>query len=283
MPTELRTFAAAAREEMDAEDKATQLQRLAVDDEYALAGVMDPKVCVTTSHSPSSRLKQFAKEVKLIFPNAQNVNRGSTTVKELVEACRSAGFTDLVVVQETRGEPDALIVSHLPYGPTAWFTLSSTVMRRDIKDRGTVSEAYPHVILESFTTPIGARFATILKHLFPVPKEASQRVVTFANRDDTVSFRHHVYRRVPRAPGDKDDDPASVQEKDDEPEEQGRAVGGGAGEGRAKHLTVALTEVGPRFEMTPFQIKLGTIDQTEAETEWVLRPYMRTASKRKAL
>ena len=31
------------------------------DDEYAWAGVEDPKVVVTTSHSPSSKLKQFAK------------------------------------------------------------------------------------------------------------------------------------------------------------------------------------------------------------------------------
>ena len=32
-----------------------------VDDEYAWAGVEDPKIVVTTSHNPSSRLKQFAK------------------------------------------------------------------------------------------------------------------------------------------------------------------------------------------------------------------------------
>ena len=31
------------------------------DDEYAWAGVEDPKIVVTTSHNPSSRLKQFAK------------------------------------------------------------------------------------------------------------------------------------------------------------------------------------------------------------------------------
>ncbi len=31
------------------------------DDEYAWAGVEDPKVVVTTSHDPSSKLKQFAK------------------------------------------------------------------------------------------------------------------------------------------------------------------------------------------------------------------------------
>ena len=31
------------------------------DDEYVWAGVEDPKVVITTSHNPSSRLKQFAK------------------------------------------------------------------------------------------------------------------------------------------------------------------------------------------------------------------------------
>jgi len=44
-----------------------------------------------------------------------------------------------------------------------------------------------------------------------------------------------------------------------------------------------LTEVGPRFEMKVYQIKLGTIDQNEADTEWRLRPYMNTAKKRKML
>ena len=32
-----------------------------MDDEYAWCGVEDPKIVVTTSHNPSSRLKQFAK------------------------------------------------------------------------------------------------------------------------------------------------------------------------------------------------------------------------------
>lgn len=56
-----------------------------VDDEYAMAGTRDPKICVTTSRGPSSRLKQFSKEVKLIFPNSQAVNRGNTKITELVD------------------------------------------------------------------------------------------------------------------------------------------------------------------------------------------------------
>ena len=34
------------------------------DDEYAWAGIQDPKIMITTSHNPSSRLKQFAKVKK---------------------------------------------------------------------------------------------------------------------------------------------------------------------------------------------------------------------------
>ena len=45
---------------------------------------------------------------------------------------------------------------------------------------------------------------------------------------------------------------------------------------------VDLREVGPRFEMKLFQIKLGTLDQSQAETEWALRPYMNTAKKQKS-
>lgn len=36
---------------------------------------------------------------------------------------------------------------------------------------------------------IGERTANILKHLFPVPKPDSKRIITFANQADYVSFR----------------------------------------------------------------------------------------------
>ena len=52
----------------------------------------------------------------------------------------------------------------------------------------------------------------ILKYCFPVPKEDSKRVMTFANRDDFIHYRHHVYVKT-----------------------------------GAKNVEVA--EVGPRFEM----------------------------------
>ena len=246
IPTELRRDESKLREELAMEDTRTATYGANVaDDEYARANESEPRVLLTTSRDPSSRLTQFAKELKLLFPTSQRVNRGSQILPDLAELCRSGGFTDLVMVHEHRGEPDGLVISHMPFGPTCYFGLSNTVMRHDIKDQdiGHVSEVFPHLILENFSTPLGKRTATVLKHLFPEPKAKSKRVVTFANDADYISLRHHTYE-MPRG---------------------------------AK--SVALTEVGPRFEMRLYQIKLGTVEQDDADIEWSLRPFMRSGKK----
>lgn len=250
IPTELRNEEAALRQEIDLEDEQTAIPRSLIDDEYASATVKDPKILLTTSRSPSAPLTQFAKELKIVFPNATRMNRGGQVIAEIVEVCRSHDFTDVILVHEHRGEPDGLIVCHLPFGPTGYFELLNVVTRHDIKDKqavGTMSEAYPHLILDNFTTKLGQRTANILKHLFPVPKPDTKRIITFANRSDYISFRHHVYEK------------------------------------RGGPKSVELKEVGPRFELRLFQIKLGTVDQSEAHNEWVIRPYMNTAKKRNLL
>ena len=119
-------------------------------------------------------------------------------------------------------------------------------MRHDIPNMGTMSEAYPHLIFHNLKSRLGRRVANILKYLFPVPKEESKRVITFGNEDDFISFRHHVYKKA---------------------------------EGK-----VELQEIGPRFEMKLYEIKLGTLDiANAADSEWVYKPYMNTNRKRKFL
>lgn len=248
IPTELRGDEAQLRKEIELEDDNTAVPRSHIDDEYAHAGEADPKVLLTTSRDPSSRLIQFAKEMRLVLPNSQRINRGGLVLTELVETCRNHGFTDVVILHEHRGEPDGMVVCHMPYGPTAYFGIFNTVLRHDIgqkKEVGTISEVYPHLIFDKFNSQLGQRFANILKHLFPVPKDDSKRVVTFANDNDYISFRHHTYT-APRG---------------------------------AK--SIELKECGPRFELRPYQIKLGTVDQAHVENEWVLRAYTRSTKKAK--
>jgi U3 small nucleolar ribonucleoprotein protein IMP4 len=227
------------------DDANTLVPTIHIDDEYA--NYTAPRILLTTSRNPSARLMQFAKELKLVFPDTIRVNRGSTVIKDLARICREKDFTDLIIVHAHKGEPDGMIISHFPYGPTIFFGLVNVVLRHDLKEKmDTMSEAKPHLIFHNFSTPLGIRISNILKHLFPIPKEDSKRIMAFSNENDFIIYRHHTY------------------EKPD-------------------YKTVTLKEIGPRFDMKAFQILLGTIDMPDSKTEWVLRPYMSTARKRKAL
>ncbi|KAL0070859.1 snoRNA-binding rRNA-processing protein imp4 [Marasmius tenuissimus] len=246
MPTELKKDSRKLGKELEF-DEAQADPTTHIDNEYSRAGIQDPKIVITTSRDPSSKLLQFSKEMRLVFPNSHRVNRGNYVIKELADACRANDVTDLIVLHEHRGVPDAMIVSHFPHGPTVYFTLNNVQLRHDIATykESTVSEQYPHLIFENFSSKLGERIQDVLKYLFPVPKEDSKRVMTFANEDDFISFRHHVFVKLPQQ--------------------------------------VQLAEVGPRFEMKPYEIRQGTIEQTEAEREWVLSHYSRTAKKRNVL
>ena len=90
-------------------------------------------------------------------------------------------------------------------------------------------------------TKIGQRICKALQALFPVPRADSRRIMTFRNEKDYISFRHHTYTK-----------------------DKGKIV---------------LKENGPRFEMLPYEIRLGTLDDVNAEKEWVLRPYLNTSRK----
>lgn len=229
-------------------DRTTE-EELQLDDEYAaFSGVRDPRILITTSRDPSSRLQSFAKEIRLLLPTSIRLNRGNLVLPAIIESGKAADLSDAILLHEHRGTPTAMTVSHLPHGPTASFSLSNVILRADIPNavRGTVSESYPHLIFENFNTPLGNRVMQILKHIFP-PREAGQktgtRVVTFKNIEDSIEVRHHVFVRT-------------------------------------GHQSVELAEVGPRMTMRLFEIRSGTLENKDGDVEWHLNQYTRTSKKK---
>jgi U3 small nucleolar ribonucleoprotein protein IMP4 len=230
-------------------------EQLDLDDEYAqLSGIVDSRVLVSTSRDPSARLSAFAKEIRLLLPTSIRMNRGNLILPDLVKSAQSAGLSDIILLHEHRGTPTALTLSHFPHGPTVSFSLHNVVLRHDIPGsvRGTVSESYPHLIFDGFTSPLGKRIVKILKHIFP-PREAitnktkmGNRVVTFKNIDDSIEVRHHVFVRT-------------------------------------GYDSVELAEVGPRMTMRPFEIRGGTLENKDGDVEWHLSQYTRTAKKKNYL
>lgn len=247
LPVELREEAIDIAKKMEFDDEGGEGVINHLDDEYRNAGIEDPRVVVTTSSKPSRALKQFSKEICLLFPNCQKINRGANDIKSLVKSCASNNISDLVIVTETHGKPDGMIISHLPYGPTAFFTLHNVVTRHSIKDQAPgVPQSYPNLIFHNFKSKIGSRFLNILKFMYPVPRMDASRTVTFYNEDDLICLRHHSFKK--------------------------------------NRNEVDLTELGPRMDLQPYKIILGTIDMVQtAETEWVYRPYMNTSYKKSIL
>ena len=161
----------------------------------------------------------FIKFQELIgfFPNSERMNRGTTVMKELSKFCISKNVSDLIILHEHRGEPDGMIISHYPLGPTLYLGLKNVVLRHDLKTEklDAVSKQSPHLIFDKFSSALGERIISILKNLFPVPKHDSKKTISFSNNSDLISVRHHVHDKV-------------------------------------DYKTVDLIELGPRFELKPY-------------------------------
>eukprot|EP01015_Nassula_variabilis_P017630 TRINITY_DN2801_c0_g2_i1.p1 TRINITY_DN2801_c0_g2~~TRINITY_DN2801_c0_g2_i1.p1 ORF type:complete len:149 (-),score=44.98 TRINITY_DN2801_c0_g2_i1:11-457(-) len=114
--------------EMKLDDVNTIIPKTLADNEYNPLYLKPPKILMTTSRNPSSRLNQFLKELSVVFPNAIRINRGSYVSKDLVEMCQAKEFTDLIILHEHRGEPDGMIISHMPYGPTLFLGVFNTCL-----------------------------------------------------------------------------------------------------------------------------------------------------------
>uniref|UniRef100_A0AC34R6D2 Serine/threonine-protein phosphatase n=1 Tax=Panagrolaimus sp. JU765 TaxID=591449 RepID=A0AC34R6D2_9BILA len=238
----LKTYNA---KKQDKSEKVVPARPTDIDDEYRWAGCDDPLICITTSHDPSSKLKQFAKEVALMIPNAKRVNRGNNGVKAIMKACKENGVTDVIFLHETQGKPDAMVISHLPHGPTAFFSLHDVIMRHDTPGVGHMPEQAPHLMFEGLNSKVGHRVTNILKYLFPVAKRDSKRIMFFGDvdREDYIFFRHYAIS------------------KDDDGETQ-------------------LDEVGPRFTLFLYAIINDTLEnERAAESEFSFKPYLRAGKK----
>lgn len=135
----------------------------------------------------------FGRELTRIIPNSISLYRNRSGVKKMVKSAIKKNFTDILVINENRKEPDGLLVIHLPDGPTAHFKVSNvkitTELRKNHKD---INEHRPEVVLNNFSTRLGLTVGRMLGALFHYsPEFVGRRAVTFHNQRDYIFFRHY--------------------------------------------------------------------------------------------
>jgi len=195
----------------------------------------EPKVLITSCDNPHTRTIAFIKELSRIIPNSDAKWRNNSSVKKMVKDSIKNGYTDVVIINEDNRNPNGLLISHLPDGPTAHFKLSNVKITKDIRRSWREITAHrPEVILNNFTTRLGHGVARMMAALFHYqPQFTGKRVVTFHNQRDYIFFRHHRYE-------------FKNAEK------------------------VKLREMGPRFTLKLRSVQKGTFDSKLGEYEWII-------------
>jgi hypothetical protein len=96
-------------------------------------GEVEPKILVTSCYRPSKVMYDFIRDLLYVFPNSFYYKRAKFTIKQITEAAKKRGYTDLIIINEDRKMFNALTHVHLPEGPTAYYKLSNVVLCKDIE------------------------------------------------------------------------------------------------------------------------------------------------------
>lgn len=304
--SELRDEENELRKKMDLFDQRTIDRNM--DDEYFFCGIENPRVLITTSRNPSSQLDNFAKELKLLIPNSEKINRGCYFVKDILTFARKNNVTDVIIVHEYKGRPRNLIISHLPFGPTLFCTIREITMRHDFKDQvPRMPTCYPHLIFQNFHSALGKRIMNIFKFLFPPVKLKT-------HKKKIVSF--HNQEQLPFEPnGNKANTEEKEKQKrnnndDEDDEEKDNALDVTIKNDifsnlqkydnnrivtfynkndiiYFRHYTwvtneqneIILNEVGPRFSLLVYKINKEALDSLNEDCEYVLRSFVNSKKK----
>ncbi|CAG5127568.1 unnamed protein product, partial [Candidula unifasciata] len=204
-----------------------------------------PKILITTSDRPRQKTNNFCKELKKVIPNSFIKYRRGLDLKKIIPQAIAREFTDIIVINEDAGEPNGMVLCHLPDGPTAEFKMMNTKLCKELKRLGEMTEHIPEVNLQNFTTRLGLTVGRMLTCLFPTRANFhGRRVVTFHNQRDYIFFRHHRYH---------------FRNADN----------------------VGLHELGPRFILRLRSLQKGTFDSRYGMYMWIHKRHEMDGNRRK--
>lgn len=92
-----------------------------------------PKVLIISGTKQSLKTSLLMRELNKCIPNSDVRLRRGVDLKKIIPEAVKRDYTDILVVNEDRKEPNGLYVIHLPDGPTAHFKLTSFRRGYDIK------------------------------------------------------------------------------------------------------------------------------------------------------
>ncbi|CRG93412.1 U3 small nucleolar ribonucleoprotein protein, putative [Plasmodium gallinaceum] len=276
------------RKKMDLYDEKSLNRNF--DDEYFFCGIENPRVLITTSRNPSSQLENFAKEIKLLIPNSEKINRGSYFIKDIINFARKNNITDVIIIHEYKGIPRNLIICHLPFGPTLFCTIKDCKMRHEFSDQiNNISMCNPHLIFHNFNSDLGKRIMNIFKYLFP-PVKIRTNKRKFSKNNKQISIVNDKQNKI-KEESEKEDDENELEISIKNSEyynlqkfENNRIITffnkndiiyfRHYNWNTNEKNEIILNEMGPRFSFVVYKINKETLDSLNEDYEYVYRPFL---------
>ena len=220
------------------------------------------KIMITTRPRPSKFVFTFIQDLLELFPRCFYYPRKTFSLKQIVEFSEKKNFTHIIVLNEKDKVCNQMIVTHLPYGPTAHYKVTNIVNSCSIAGHGRADLHKPEVVLNNFNTRLGLRVGRLFGSMFPhEPEFRGRQVATFHNQRDFIFVRYHRYM---------------FEEKKARPNKT-QIVG----EDGKTAVMVATQELGPRFTLKLKWLQAGTFDTKEGEFEWIHKQHEHGKNDRK--
>lgn len=216
------------------------------DDSEGDDGDDDPKILITTTDlTISFKTYKLCRELSRVLPNAQYFYRKNVRLSKVIPEAIKRHYSAIIVINENHKEPNGLMVTMLPEGPTMNFKLSSVKLSDEIKRGGGFTKHKPEIILNNFNTRLGLQVGRAFASLFPHdPQYEGRHCITFHNQRDFIFFRHHryIFRDAKK---------------------------------------VGLQELGPKFTLKLRSLQKGTFNPKFGEFEWVQKRHEMESNRRK--
>jgi ribosome production factor 1 len=221
-----------------------------------------PKIMLTTRPRPSKDLFEFAADLMDMIPNMFFYPRRTYSVQQICGFANTKEFTHVIVLSEKAKVCNAMLLVHLPIGPTAFFKLSNVECASTIPGGGRRTDHQPEVLLNNFGTRLGRRVGRALGSVFyQQPQFQGRQAVTFHNQRDYIFVRRHRYIFE-----EKEKTLAAKDKKKQAPK---------------KRVIARLQELGPRFTLKLRWLQEGVFDTKHGEYEWFHRRKQMDTTRRK--
>ncbi|AAK39878.1 U3 snoRNP protein IMP4 (nucleomorph) [Guillardia theta] len=190
---------------------------------------------LTTSRNPSLNLISFTKKLINLFPQSKKINRGRKFLTSLISYCVENEVKNLLVIYELKGNPNCLIISHLPSGPSVYFKISNYNILIFKNDINIFFSDLPILLISNLNTPIGSRISKIITNLYPKSSNNSKRIISYVGLSNNIVCNQYLFQKK-----------------------------------NYNNENMKLKNIGPRFFLRPFKIILGNISEINSNVEWII-------------